>query len=67
MITRIALYSTLGLVLNALGQQWDSWGFWATVALFWASEHLTRRELLEEIQQQVAALRAAGKDKDNTQ
>ena len=66
MIQRAALYITLGLVLAALGQQWDSWGFWLVVALFWASEHMTRTELIEEIQQQVAALRAA-KDTDSTQ
>ena len=58
MIQRLALYVTLGLVLNAVQQPWDTWGFWAIVALFWASEHMTRRELWEQIQSEVARLQA---------
>ena len=44
MIQRIALYTVLGLVLNAVGADWNTWGFWSILALFWASETLTRRE-----------------------
>jgi hypothetical protein len=43
-LQRIALYTTLGLVLNAVGAEFNTWGFWSVLALFWASEALTRRE-----------------------
>ena len=66
MIQRIALYVTLGLTLNALGQAADSTGFWLVLALFWASEHMTRTELIEQLQQELRAARqAAGLDTDN--
>ena len=45
MLQRIALYTTLGLVLNAVAVLPDSVGFWSILALFWASEHMTRTEL----------------------
>lgn len=48
MITRLALYMTLGLLLDALGHRWDTWGFWAMLGLFWAAEALTRRETHEQ-------------------
>jgi hypothetical protein len=44
MIQRIALYTTLGLVLNAVGVLFDTWGFWCILALYWCSEAITRRE-----------------------
>jgi hypothetical protein len=44
MIQRIALYTVLGLVLNAVGADWNTWGFWSILALFWAAETMTRRE-----------------------
>jgi hypothetical protein len=44
MITRIALYATLGFLLDALGHNWDTWQFWSIVALFWASDIMARRE-----------------------
>jgi hypothetical protein len=44
MIQRIALYTVLGLVLNAVGAEFNTWGFWSILALFWAAETLTRRE-----------------------
>lgn len=44
MIQRIALYTVLGLTLNAVGAEFNTWGFWSILALFWASEVLTRRE-----------------------
>ena len=71
MIERIALYTALGLVLNAVAILPDSWGFWSIVALFWASEHMTRTQLIEQLQQELRAARsAAGLDtnnnKDNT-
>ena len=44
MLQRIALYTVLGLTLNAVGAEFNTWGFWSILALFWASETLTRRE-----------------------
>ena len=44
MIQRIALYATLGLTLNALGQGLDDVGFWMILALFWAGEHVARTD-----------------------
>jgi hypothetical protein len=44
LVQRIALYTTLGLTLNAVGAEFDTWAFWSILALFWASETLTRRE-----------------------
>ena len=48
MLQRIALYAVLGLVLNAVGAEIDTWAFWSIVALFWASETLTRTEGFEQ-------------------
>ena len=48
MIQRIALYATLGMLCNVLGHAWDTWQFWSIVGLFWASEHITRREQHEQ-------------------
>ena len=45
MLTRIVLYSTLGTLLNVLGHSWDTTEFWCVLALFWASDQLTRIEL----------------------
>jgi hypothetical protein len=47
-LQRIALYTTLGLVLNAVGAEFNTWGFWCILALFWASETITRREGYEQ-------------------
>lgn len=44
MLQRIALYTALGLLLSALQVSFEHWAFWCTLALFWASEHLSRRE-----------------------
>jgi hypothetical protein len=44
MIQRIALYTVLGLTLNAVGAEFNTWGFWSILALFWAAETITRRE-----------------------
>ena len=48
LVQRIALYTTLGLVLNAVGADFNTWGFWSILALFWASEALTRTEGFEQ-------------------
>lgn len=44
MIQRIALYTVLGLTLNAVGAEFNTWGFWCILALFWCAETMTRRE-----------------------
>jgi hypothetical protein len=62
MLTRLALYTALGLVLSALGATLDTWQFWSVVALFWASEHVTRIEVIEQIAAEVAALQHKNKD-----
>ena len=65
MLQRIALYATLGFLLDAMGTGWDHWGFWCILALFWATEHMTRRELIEQLNQELQALRKRhGLDKD---
>jgi hypothetical protein len=65
MWTRIALYATLGYVLDQLGAQWNTWGFWAVLGLFWASETMTRTQLLEQLQEEIEAVRRArGKHND---
>lgn len=63
MIQRIALYVTLGFLLDALGVGYDHWGFWCVVGLYWASEHMTRRELIEQLNQELQEMRRkAGND-----
>jgi hypothetical protein len=47
-----------------MGATLDTWQFWSVVGLFWASEHLTRQELWEQIQRQVKQLQAENNNKD---
>jgi hypothetical protein len=52
MIQRLALYVTLGWVLDlGLGCHWDTWQFWSIMALFWCSDALTRIETIEGFRQ----------------
>ena len=68
MIQRIALYATLGFLLDALGVGYDHWGFWCVVGLYWAAEHLTRRELIEQLNKELQEMRRkAGTDDKDTQ
>lgn len=67
LIQRIALYSTLGYLLLALGQAWNTWGFWCVLGLFWASEHLTRIELIDQLQQELEAMRAQAKKQQESE
>ena len=53
MIQRLALYTALGLLLSAVQIQFDHWAFWCVVGLFWASEHLTRMETLQQVEDYV--------------
>ena len=43
-MTRVVLYATLGSLLSVLGHDWDSWQFWSVLALFWASDLLSKRD-----------------------
>lgn len=64
MITRLALYATLGLVLDAQGLAWNTEGFWLLVALFLALEHLTRHDTYTEIEQAAERMIAEHKRKE---
>lgn len=57
MLTRIALYTTLGLVLYALELQFYTVGFWCVLGLFWAAEHLTRLEVYRDLEQELKRIR----------
>jgi hypothetical protein len=67
MILRISLYATLGTTLSALGHSVDDVAFWLIFALFWATEHLARVELVEPVHQAVKKLEAERQrlNKDN--
>jgi hypothetical protein len=59
------LYSTLGYLLSVLGYTVYSEEFWCVVALFWAMETLTRMELIEQLNNELQAMRARAKEQDN--
>ena len=48
MITRVAVYIALGLVLAVLGIQWDQAEFWCLLGLFWCVDFLSRNEGRQE-------------------
>jgi hypothetical protein len=48
MIQRLTLWATLGVLMNALGYDLSSAGFWCVLALFWATDHLARIETIED-------------------
>jgi hypothetical protein len=72
MLQRLVLYATLGYLLDTLEVGFMHWGFWCILALFWASEQITRRELIEQLNEELKAMRKANgidstdnnKDKD---
>jgi hypothetical protein len=43
-MTRLVLYATLGLLLDALGQDVSAWGFWCILGLFMCSDYLVRKD-----------------------
>ncbi len=65
LLTRLTLYTALGLTLNAMEARWDTWQFWCVVGLFWASEHLTRLEVVEDINREVERIKQE-RNKDNS-
>ena len=65
MIQRIALYATLGYILDAINSGFTTWSFWCILGLFWAAETMTRRELIEQLNEELKALRKQhGLDKE---
>ena len=65
MLQRFALYVTLGAVLDmGLGCQVLDWQFWAVVALFWCAEHVTRRELIAQLNEELIEMRRNNNNKD---
>jgi hypothetical protein len=64
MIQRIALYATLGYTLDYLGAGVATPGFWCVLGLFWCAETMTRRELIEQLNEELQALRKAHGIKD---
>lgn len=46
-LQRIAIATTLGLALVAMGHSIDSWEFWCVLALLWASNFLSYRDGVE--------------------
>ena len=47
LVQRIALYTTLGLVLMSVDLSYEQVGFWCIVALYLANEHVTGRQCFE--------------------
>jgi hypothetical protein len=46
-LQRMAIYGAMGIVLASVDLHWDMPVFWCTLALFWLSNYLERREGLE--------------------
>jgi hypothetical protein len=57
MLQRLALYTTLGLVLDTAGLVYTQSMFWCILGLFIANEWLTRYEVWQDIEREVEALR----------
>jgi len=57
MLRRLFLYTALGLVLDALGCHIQDLGFWLVVALFWAAEHNTRAEVVDQLDAELEEMR----------
>ena len=43
-LERLALYGTLGLVLDAQGTHWTDPLYWCVLALVWTAEHMAHAE-----------------------
>jgi len=48
MITRLAVFVALGLLMAVLGIRWDQVEFWCIIGLFWCVEFLARLEGRQE-------------------
>jgi hypothetical protein len=47
---------TLGWALDLNELHWDTWGFWAILALFWASETMVRYQTIEQAREELAEI-----------
>ena len=69
MLQRLFLYATLGVLLDALGHQWNTTEFWCFLGLFWAADRLSHMEgyrdavlgMLEMLQSHRSAVEALEK------
>jgi hypothetical protein len=43
MLIELALWATVGALLNAVGYSWDSWQFWCFLGTYWAVSVLSRQ------------------------
>ena len=41
-LQELALWGTIGALLNAVGYPWDSWQFWCFLGTYWAVSYLSR-------------------------
>lgn len=65
LVQGLALYLTLGLVLNSLGLTIANWPFWAILALVWGIEQRSRQQGREETSTvMIIALKNMGVDVD---
>ncbi len=49
----LALYATLGYLLQAVDMPWDSWQFWSFLGLFIASNWATRIHTVDELSEPI--------------
>lgn len=40
----LALWATIGGLLNAVGYPWDTWQFWCFMGTYWAVAHISRSQ-----------------------
>lgn len=45
---RLAVYATLGVLLDAMGSGWETWSFWCMLSLFVLSDYLARKDGMEQ-------------------
>jgi len=63
-LARLALYTALALVLDAAGLAYNNSLFWCVLGLFIANEWLTRSDVWQDIEREVAALRKRNNNND---
>ena len=64
-MTRIVLYSLLGLVLGQAGITWDNVNFWLIFTLMFAIEHMAKISLVEEAIKEFNELKKQDATKNN--
>jgi divalent metal cation (Fe/Co/Zn/Cd) transporter len=65
MLQRLALYTTLVLVLDTAGLVYTDSMFWCVLGLFIANEWLTRHDVWQDIEREVQALRKRNQHNNN--